>query len=245
MILETAKRALVAGAMGATALGAQASGYSFQTIATPSLPAGSYRGMSGMNDNGQILMAVGVLNVSWDFTAANDVYDVATKTFTPLPAVPGADPNSTQALGINDSGQMVGEYHTPGNQWLGYAYSGGVFTTLTPPGGPSVTGWGISNNGQIVGMVTSANFQIAHGFTLVNGTYSLIDAAPSPANSTIAFFDQQRRHGDRRLRSFRPQSSAAVQLHRRRRLDHDAQHAGVPADRGRRGERRRGRRRRR
>lgn len=58
---------------------------------------------------------------------------------------PGAQ--STNALGINSAGEVVGCYDGGG-----YLYSNGIYTTINYPGAQSTCWWGINDVGQIVGL---------------------------------------------------------------------------------------------
>ena len=65
---------------------------------------------------------------------------------------PGAQ--STQALGINNSGQVVGDYETAFGRSEGFVYSAGVYThksILRDRWGLPLSFFGINDNGQIVG----------------------------------------------------------------------------------------------
>ena len=58
---------------------------------------------------------------------------------------------STEALGINDADQIVGDYQDAAGLH-GYLVSGGIFTTLNDPLGVKGTfATGINDTGQIVG----------------------------------------------------------------------------------------------
>lgn len=88
--------------------------------------------------------------------------------------IDGPNPQvSTLILGINDNGQLVGDFGA-----LGPAlYSGGVFYPIGFPGAP--TGYtsvqSINDLGEIVGYyIDSSN--TAHGFADINGVYSSFDA---------------------------------------------------------------------
>lgn len=61
-------------------------------------------------------------------------------------------PNSfyTAALGINDSGQIVG-YYTDKTGLHGFLYTGGTFLTIDVPGALSTRARAINNQGQIIG----------------------------------------------------------------------------------------------
>jgi uncharacterized membrane protein len=90
-------------------------------------------------------------------------------TFTSLD-YPGS--SSTTALGINNSGQIVGGYGVPGG---GHSFllSGGSYSSFDPPFATLSSGAaGINNSGQIVG-----GYQYAtHGYLLSGGNYTDISA---------------------------------------------------------------------
>ena len=83
-------------------------------------------------------------------------------------------PQDQIALGVNDSGQIVGAYYTNADVFYGYELSGGKFTTLSFPGGDGTLALGINNSGEVVGYwgVSGGNTQ---GFTLIGGTYTSIN----------------------------------------------------------------------
>ena len=62
----------------------------------------------------------------------------------------------TLAYGINDAGQIVGDYFD-GSASHGFLYSGGTFTTLDDPSGTGTSAHGINAAGQIVGTYLDAN----------------------------------------------------------------------------------------
>ena len=83
----------------------------------------------------------------------------------------GSPSGRSFAYGINDSGQIVGEYG--GNQ--AFSYSGGVYTDIGPANSSAT---GINNAGQITGnALTDDGFQ---GFVYSNGTVTNL----TPANAT-------------------------------------------------------------
>ena len=90
--------------------------------------------------------------------------------------VPGAA--DTAALGINDAGQIVGEY-TGGH---GFLLSNGNYTQLDMAGATSTTARAINNAAQIVGSY-NANNQV-HAFLLSGGQYTTLD---DPNAGTGAF----------------------------------------------------------
>ena len=102
--------------------------------------------------------------------------------------VPGA--SSTEALGINNAGQIVGFFKDNiGSGQHGFLYDRGTFTTIDVPGAAATIPFGINNAGQIVGdFVDNAGL---HGFLYDRGTpsrlsMSLAPRAPKLSVSTTA-----------------------------------------------------------
>jgi probable HAF family extracellular repeat protein len=86
---------------------------------------------------------------------------------------PGAD--STEAKGINDSGDVVGIYSLPAGNRPGFLLHQGVFTTIDFPGSAFTLVNGINNAGTIVGYYPDAKSN-THGFVYNNGTFKTVDA---------------------------------------------------------------------
>ena len=61
------------------------------------------------------------------------------------------DATSTRAIGINDSGQIVGWYDDASGHTHGFLDTNGQFSTIDFPGSPFTEASGINNRGQIVG----------------------------------------------------------------------------------------------
>ena len=70
----------------------------------------------------------------------------------------------TQALGVNDLGEIVGFYTDATAIQHGYIDNGGVFTSFDPPGSVSTTINGLNDKGDIVGFYTSASADAVIGF---------------------------------------------------------------------------------
>jgi uncharacterized membrane protein len=144
-------------------------GSSFTTLDPP----GSIRSQGGfINARGE---AVGTYrssdNKRHGFTWRNGVYTNL------LINVPGDDPVlGTVALGINDRGQVVGDYvdAAQGNR-RGFLLSHGVYTTLDVPGALLTVAEGIDDEGVIVGLFIDAAAGNEHGFILRRGVYATID----------------------------------------------------------------------
>ena len=70
----------------------------------------------------------------------------------------------TQALGVNDLGEIVGSYTDSAGVQHGYIDNGGVFTSFDPPDSASTTINGLNNKGDIVGFYTPASGDAVVGF---------------------------------------------------------------------------------
>jgi probable HAF family extracellular repeat protein len=97
-----------------------------------------------------------------------------TYTYTTI-EVPGA--RLTTANGINDRGQIVGDFTVGASAAHGFLRSNGVFTTIDVPGADTTRAQGINNLGQIVGTYTVGPRRLA--FLLDRGRF--IGLTPSGA----------------------------------------------------------------
>jgi probable HAF family extracellular repeat protein len=95
------------------------------------------------------------------------------RTFTQI-EVPGA--TFTIAFGINDRGQIVGDFGDAGGAEHGFLLSEGVFTQIDFPGASATVPFAINNRGQITGLIGEAG-GAEHGFLLNDGTFTQIDVA--------------------------------------------------------------------
>ena len=93
----------------------------------------------------------------------------ASFTFTPI-AAPGA--SSTEAFGINATGQIVGAF-VDDMGIHGVLDTGGVLTPIDVPGASRTEAFGINDKGQIVGFFDNATGE--HGFL------ATLTAAPGPS----------------------------------------------------------------
>jgi probable HAF family extracellular repeat protein len=96
--------------------------------------------------------------------------------------VPGS--LQTTATGINDSGQIVGNYTDTRNRDHSFLYSGGSYTTLDVPNSINTYAFGINDSGQIVGHYRDAVNDKSRGFVLSAGKYTTIYG---PGGSTSAY----------------------------------------------------------
>lgn len=102
--------------------------------------------------------------------------------FTSINALLPANQNS-QAVGINNAGNVVGFYLPTTTTSIGFLDIGGTISTLDPFGSAFTQALGISNNGEVVGFYVDAN-NVQHGYTEIDGTFASFDPAGS-VNTTI------------------------------------------------------------
>jgi probable HAF family extracellular repeat protein len=96
---------------------------------------------------------------------------------------PGA--RYTQPLGINNRGQVVGQYQTPDGTTHGFLWQRGRFTTIDKPGAPTTSLININDRGQILGATADpadpAGLTSLHPFVLDQGRYTTFRAPDAPA----------------------------------------------------------------
>ena len=94
--------------------------------------------------------------------------------------VPGAV--RTEADGVNDRGQVVGEYIDAGGRFHGFLWDKGRFTTIDVPGADATTVTDINDRGQIVGAYTEgpAGAGPVRGFLLSGGAFTRFAAPDAP-----------------------------------------------------------------
>ena len=93
--------------------------------------------------------------------------------------------DATYAAGINNAGQIVGQFHDS-TGYHGYLYSDGIFTTLDAPSAAAFTvATGINDAGQVVGMFRDGG-GAQHGFLYSAGVYTTLNDPLAP-NDSIAY----------------------------------------------------------
>jgi probable HAF family extracellular repeat protein len=102
--------------------------------------------------------------------------------------VPGA--NATRTLGLNDHGQIVGDFVDAGGVRHGYILSNGTFRTFDPPGSIQTRGLAISNRGDIGGRYQDSA-GVNHGYVLSHGSFTTFDFP----GATATFLQGMNDHG--------------------------------------------------
>jgi probable HAF family extracellular repeat protein len=144
-------------------------------------PLGSIRTQGGfINAQGQV---VGTYR---DANSTRHGFIWRNSTFT-IFNVPGDDPVlGTVAFGINDIGEVVGDYVKKNDQHrYGFLRSRkGDFTTFDVPGAGLTIGEGINNAGTIVGVYVAATDGTLHGFVSNNGVvFTTVDFPPDSSGA--------------------------------------------------------------
>lgn len=103
------------------------------------------------------------------------VYNDGVYTTLYGPAPPGV--YSTDAVGINASGQIAGNYTDRNGFTYGFLYNAGVYTTIDVPGSVYTEALGINSAGQVVGTYNNGVNNI--GFLYSNGVYTTINPPAS------------------------------------------------------------------
>lgn len=86
------------------------------------------------------------------------------------------------ALGINNSGMVVGSYTDARGSYRGYAYDGTQYKTIIFPGATSFTqANGVNDMGTIVGDYIGGD-QLTHGFLYAGGRFAHFDARRGVSN---------------------------------------------------------------
>jgi uncharacterized membrane protein len=88
-------------------------------------------------------------------------------------------------VGINNTGQIVGEYGVDNGLPVGFVLSGGTYTPVLPPSGRTGAVGGINDGGAMVGTFYTQLLGTPAGFLLTGGQYSMINppATASPFGS--------------------------------------------------------------
>ena len=109
-------------------------------------------------------------------------------TFTTF-NVPNDDPKlGTVASGINDRGDIVGNYVNMQGIRLGFLWRQGAYTTLRVSDANFTVASGTNNSGTVVG--SYGNAQPEHGFVWKNGVYTKVDV-PGAKTTSISSINAQ------------------------------------------------------
>jgi hypothetical protein len=100
--------------------------------------------------------------------------------------------NDAVLQGINDSGEIIGEYKSNDySHAYGFIDNNGQFTTLSVPGALNTQVWGLSNSSTIVGDYTYYNGGPTYGFIYKNGIFHTIVEPKSTGLTVIQGINDQ------------------------------------------------------
>lgn len=133
--------------------------------------------VNGINNAGALVGEITYNStLSGPHTGFLDVGGVFT-TIQPLGAI------SSDAEGINKSGEIVGGFTDSSGVSYGFLYAGGKYTTIDVPGSSSTNAVGINNAGEIVGSATFGS--TTDGFLFTGTSYITFS---SPVSGYADFF---------------------------------------------------------
>lgn len=123
----------------------------------------------GINDSGE--MVGGYSADGWN---TYHVFSLIGKVFTAIPDPPGAIPVVAPA-GVDDAGDIIGQYVDSSGVSHGFVYSKGAFTTIDVPGASDTFLDATSPNGKILAGSYYGSDGNDHGFLLQNGVFTTVD----------------------------------------------------------------------
>jgi probable HAF family extracellular repeat protein len=117
-------------------------------------------------------------------------------TFTDL-NVPGSQPDSTGTggVGLNNLGQIVGNYYDSVGNSEGFLYTGGKYVTIDEPGATDTYLYGINDFGQILGVSVYFSTGKSYVFLDTHGTFTNI-ADPSVFFPLLSLNDRDQALGE-------------------------------------------------
>ena len=110
-------------------------------------------------------------------------YSQQNGVFTNINALLPPTNQNSQAVGINNTGNIVGFYLPTATTSIGFLDQGGAISNIDPFGSTFTQALGINDQGEIVGFYTDAN-GVQHGYIDSNGVFTSFDP-PGSANTTI------------------------------------------------------------
>lgn len=149
------------------------SAYTFTFINYPGQLNTGFLGVNlGATSSQQMMIGGGVYNAGYGFFVDFSSTDgLASETFGAIPNYPGS--TTSNPYGINNSGQIIGQYTDSAGDYHGYVLSGGNFTAINVPfqGAVNTDPECINDEGDIVGIWGADQHQ---GFEEIGGVYSVI-----------------------------------------------------------------------
>ncbi len=145
----------------------------FKTI---DVPGKSDTVIEGINDFGD-MVGIFVNDINLGFATSFLRHSGKFITFS----FPGADPGTTVATGINNSGVIVGSYEIKFSHH-GFMVKNGHFSSIDFPGAAETQVFKVSSDGDVVGTYTLP-FGVSNGFSFANGKFRTINQPNTSFNS--------------------------------------------------------------
>jgi hypothetical protein len=135
-------------------------------------------------------LGINITNTTVGYSSATDAtgatgqaaYSQSGGAFTYINGLLPANQNS-QAVGINNAGNVVGFYSPTATTSIGFLDLGGTISTVDPFASAFTQALGINNAGEIVGFYVDGG-GVQHGYTDIGGVFASFDPAGS-INTTI------------------------------------------------------------
>ena len=115
-------------------------------------------------------------------TEGSDGFELDDSTYT-WAEFPGAE--QTVLRGINDAGDVVGEYVNSGGTRRGFARIGGSFQSIDVPLASETRARGINNLGDVVGEYDDS-LGVRHAFSRIGGVFANVDVPAVPSSRARA-----------------------------------------------------------
>lgn len=129
----------------------------------------------GINDMGQIVGFYGTFIP--EITDHSYLYSNGNFIWIDVPGATGT--MGTQAMGINNNGEIVGRYRSSTDVVQGFLYSGGTYTTIDFPGAERTELYDINDLGDIIGSYRDV-FGV-HPFLYDDGLFTALDLPGTPS----------------------------------------------------------------
>jgi probable HAF family extracellular repeat protein len=141
-----------------------------------------------INDSGQIVGSVGAPGITTETAAVLNTNGVLTTLMLPF-----SNLASSEGIGINDSGQIVGVYFSSSNGTFvahGFLDSNGAFSSIDDPGAAGTYAYGINDSGVIVGFEQIGPQLTNAAFIDNNGTFTTFQVPGGVGTVAYSINDQ-------------------------------------------------------
>jgi probable HAF family extracellular repeat protein len=153
------------------------------TLDDPFATNGTYA--HGINDAGLIVGSYYTGPAEADVHGLSHGYLDTNGNFTTIDDPLRGPGGHTDAVGINNAGQIVGDYQDSSGNYHGYFYNNGTYTTLNAPGAEDTFATAINNYGDIVGSYRDLGHML-HGFLYSGGLYTTSVEVPRNRTQSLS-----------------------------------------------------------